>query len=242
MCHIVLLGDSVLDNLSYTSGGPDVVTQLRELLPIGWNASLLAVDGATTDEIPGQAQCIPPDGTHLILSVGGNDALSNSDVLVQPFKSTSGALTTLADVSRGFEKKYRRAVAACRETGLPLTICTIYNGNFPDPEYQRLASTALMIFNDVILRVGIEFGLTTIDLRFVCNFAEDYANPIEPASHGGAKIARCILTSVQAPGGPGAPSHYRIGSTSSVQNLTLTNARRMPLTISSTPSTEILRD
>ena len=50
-----------------------------------------------------------------------------------------------------------------------------------------------MVFNDVILRVGIEFGLAMIDLRFVCSSPADYANPIEPSSIGGAKIARAIV-------------------------------------------------
>ena len=194
--HIILLGDSTFDNLSYTEGGPDVVSQVRELLPNGSCATLLAVDGSTMEDIPFQAQRISSDASHLVLSVGGNDAIMNSDVLLKPSKSTAKALGDLADASQRFEKKYRCAVAACRKTGLPLTICTIYNGNFPDPEYQRVAFTALMVFNDVILRVGIEFGLTIIDLRFVCTLAEDYANPIEPSSKGGAKIARCIVASV----------------------------------------------
>jgi GDSL-like Lipase/Acylhydrolase family len=200
--HIVLLGDSILDNRAYTEGGPDVVSQV--LLPHGSHATLLAVDGSTTEDIPSQAQRIPSDATHLVLSVGGNDAIMNSDLLLKPMDSTATALGKLADVSQEFEHKYRRAVAACRKTGLPLTICTIYNGNFPDREYQRLASTALMVFNDVILRVGFEFGLTVIDLRFVCSSPEDYANPIEPSSAGGAKIARCIVRSAEQSGNLGA--------------------------------------
>jgi hypothetical protein len=31
-----------------------------------------------------------------------------------------------------------------------------------------------------------------IDLRAVCTYPEDYANPIEPSSVGGEKIARTI--------------------------------------------------
>lgn len=50
-----------------------------------------------------------------------------------------------------------------------------------------------MVFNDVILRVGIELGLSMIDLRFVCSSPADYADPIEPSSVGGAKIARAIV-------------------------------------------------
>jgi len=204
MSHIVLLGDSIFDNRSYTNGGPDVVSQVRELLPSGWSASLLAVDGSTTEDIPAQAQGIPPSASHLVLSVGGNDALMNSDILHTAVESTSRALAELAEVSRQFEIKYRAAVATCRERGLPLAICTIYNGNFPDRQYQRLASTALMVFNDVILRVGFELALTVIDLRFVCSTAEDYANEIEPASQGGAKIAGCILAAVERLGRPEA--------------------------------------
>jgi len=202
--HIVLLGDSILDNCAYTEGGPDIVSQVQELLPLGSHATLLAVDGSTTEDIPAQAQRMPSDATHLVLSVGGNDAIMNSDVLLKPFDSTVTALAKLADVSQEFERKYRHAVATCRKPECPLTICTIYNGNFPDREYQRLASTALMMFNDVILRVGFESGLTVIDLRFVCSSPEDYANSIEPSSKGGAKIARCIVASAERNGKSGA--------------------------------------
>ena len=202
--HIVLLGDSILDNRGYTEGGPDVVSQVQDLLPLGSHATLLAADGSTTEGIPSQVQRIPSDATHLVLSVGGNDAIMNSDALLKSFHSPVTALAKLANVSQGFEKKYRRAVATCRKTEFPLTICTIYNGNFPDREYQRLACTALMVFNDAILRVGFEFGLTVIDLRFVCSSPEDYANPIEPSSKGGAKIARCIVASTEQRGKPGA--------------------------------------
>lgn len=78
MSHIVLLGDSILDNRAYTEGGPDVVSQVQELLPLGSHATLLAVDGSTTEDIPSQVQHIPSDATHLVLSVGGNDAIMNS--------------------------------------------------------------------------------------------------------------------------------------------------------------------
>jgi hypothetical protein len=56
-----------------------------------------------------------------------------------------------------------------------------------------MASVALMLFNDVILRVAIEHGLPVIDLRLVCAAPEDYANLIEPSSVGGEKIARMIV-------------------------------------------------
>ena len=51
MGQVVLLGDSIFDNGAYTSGGPDVITQLRALIPKGWRATLLAVDGDRIDDV-----------------------------------------------------------------------------------------------------------------------------------------------------------------------------------------------
>jgi hypothetical protein len=192
MSHLILLGDSIFDNAAYTEGGPDVVTQLKDLLPAGWAASLLAVDGSTTDDIAGQVGCLPADASHLVLSVGGNDALQQAHLLFTPASSTEEALGLLADLAEQFEHDYRAAVAACLRPGLPLTICTIYNGNFPDHAYQRLVKTALALYNDAILRMAIAHRLPVIDLRAVCMHPEDYANAIEPSSVGGVKIARAI--------------------------------------------------
>lgn len=196
--HIILLGDSIFDNASYTKGRPAVISQVRELLPEGARASLLAVDGSTTAEVRSQVERVPASASHLVLSVGGNDVLRSPGFLYAPARSTDEAVTALADLSQAFEDGYRRAVAACRSLPLPLVLCTIYNGCFPDAKFQRLASTVLMVFNDVILRVGIEFGLSMIDLRLVCSSPADYANPIEPSSVGGAKIARAIVNLVSA--------------------------------------------
>jgi len=187
------LGDSIFDNVAYTSGGPDVVSQLRRLLPGGWSATLLAVDGARTDDVTRQLTRLPANASDLVLSVGGNDALAHGDLLDGPAASAAQILGFLADAASQFERRYRAIVVQLLRRRLPLTVCTIYNGNFPDPEFQRIAATALCVFNDAILRVAFEHALTVIDLRLVCSEPADYANPIEPSSVGGAKIARSIL-------------------------------------------------
>jgi hypothetical protein len=201
MPHLVLLGDSIFDNALYTSGGPDVVSQVRSLLPSGWGASLLAVDGSTAVNIADQMRHLPGDSTHLVLSVGGNNALTEASRLGISFFGMAGeaiskSLDSLANISDDFETQYRAAVDVCLLSGLPLGVCTIYNGCFPDKSYQRIASMALAIFNDVILRVAVERGLSVIDLRFICTTPTDYANPIEPSSIGGAKIAKAIVALV----------------------------------------------
>ena len=196
MPHVILLGDSIFDNARYTAGGPAVIRQVSALVPSGWRASLLAVDGSIAKHVSSQVARLPRDATHLVLSVGGNDALGQTSIFESGASSAAEVLWRLADIADGFENNYRTAVETCLRPGLPLAVCTIYNGCFPDPSYQRLASVALMVFNDVILRTAISHDLQVIDLRAVCSRPEDYANPIEPSSIGGEKIARAIVALV----------------------------------------------
>jgi lysophospholipase L1-like esterase len=191
--HVVLLGDSTFDNAVYVGGGPDVIVQLRDALPSGWSATLGAVDGAVADDVARQLTAIPPNSTHLVVSVGGNDALAHIDLLSRPARSAADVFGWLADAASAFEVRYRRMLGTVLSRRLPTAICTIYNGNLPDPTMQRLASTALTAFNDTILRAAIESGTPVIDLRLFCNEPSDYANPIEPSVRGGAKIARAVV-------------------------------------------------
>src|SRR5687767_13895150 len=143
MPYVILLGDSIFDNAAYTAGGPDVVSQVRKLLSSGWTATLLAVDGDRIADVNRRLAQLPSGATHLVLSVGGNDALSHGDLLTRPSRSAAEVLTLLAEAAGEFEERYRGLIARLLQTGLPLTVCTIYNGNFPDPDFQRIASTAL---------------------------------------------------------------------------------------------------
>ena len=208
MPHVVLLGDSIFDNKAYVGGGPDVVEQLRGVLPEGWSATLAAIDGATTEDMHIQYGRIPEDATHLVLSIGGNDALMNVDILERRASSAAEVLGMLADVRDAFGTGYGETLRELRRRGLPLVLCTIYEGAFPDVRMQRLASTALTVFNDVILRTAIRGALPVIDLRLVCSDPGDYANPIEPSVQGGARIARAIATAVGADGA--APACTRV--------------------------------
>lgn len=70
MAHVILLGDSIFDNRRYTEGEPDVISQVCRLLPSRSRASLLAVDGSTTEDVPAQAEMVLPDATHIVLSGG----------------------------------------------------------------------------------------------------------------------------------------------------------------------------
>lgn len=205
MNHIVLLGDSIFDNAAYVGNGPDVVRQLRAVLPQGWRATLNAMDGAMIDDIRAQLGGLPGDASHLVLSVGGNDALLEAGVLDARAHSVGGALDRLAEVRDRFQHNYRAMLGEVRARMLPTAVCTIYDARFPDPDQRRRATVALTMLNDCITREVFVHELTLIDLRLVCDSDADFANPIEPSVAGGAKIAQAI-----AGFGAGTPSRSSV--------------------------------
>lgn len=196
MTHIVLLGDSIFDNAAYVNGAPDVITRLRARLPRSGNATLRAIDGSCIRDVPAQLSNLPRDATHLVLSVGGNDALGYYSILSEPANSFAEVLDRLADIGDKFGREYRQLLETIRKINLPLVICTIYDPNFADPIEQKIAKTALIIFNDAIIRSAVRSGIPLLDLRVTCNERTDYANPIEPSTTGAEKIAIAILKTI----------------------------------------------
>ena len=120
MNHIALLGDSIFDNAAYVAGGPDVVRQVRELLPSGWRAMLNALDGAVIADLPQQLQRLPADASHLVVSVGGNDALGEAALLDQKVGSVAEALEIITQVRERFRSGYARMLDQVLNRRLPI--------------------------------------------------------------------------------------------------------------------------
>jgi hypothetical protein len=192
MNHLILLGDSILDNGAYVPGRPSVIDQVRNRMPPGWRASLCARDGSVIDDVHRQLERIPVDASHLVISAGGNDVLFEIGTLQEPVGTVGEGLRLLADIRDRLEGDYRRLLREVAGRGLSTVACTIYNPCSPDEMLQREAVAALGLFNDAIIRIAREFRCPVIDLRAVCTEIGDYANAIEPSSNGGAKIARAI--------------------------------------------------
>ncbi|MFN0058942.1 MAG: SGNH/GDSL hydrolase family protein [Planctomycetota bacterium] len=191
--HIVLVGDSIFDNKRYVYDQPSVIEQLRAKLPSDSKATQLAVDGDVTTDVARQLAKLPKDATHIVVSVGGNDALKQSGVLTRPAKNAAEVFLDLAGIQEEFDQNYRRMLDAVVGTGLPTMVCTIYDPNYSEVERQRIAIAALSIFNDRITRAAARQGVPLIDLRLLFDSPNDYANPIEPSPTGGAKIVAQIL-------------------------------------------------
>lgn len=190
--HIVLLGDSIFDNASYVDVDEAVIEQLGPALPRGWRATLLAVDGGTVASVFDQIGRIDNEATHLVLSVGGNDALwTAGNVFSHKSHDVRHALEVVGRACAEFAREYRRLIAELLELRLPLAVCTIYDA-IPGLGPSELAG--LCLFNDTITRTAFQRNLTLIDLRLICNEAADYSSvsPIEPSARGSRKIARAI--------------------------------------------------
>jgi hypothetical protein len=191
--HLILLGDSIFDNAIYVPDGPAVIDHLQSILPAERRATLLAHDGDVTADVEGQLLQLPADATHLVISVGGNDALMALNVFSYPAKTVDDALSHLAEIRKDFYRGYRAMLWQALNHQLPLAVCTIYDA-VPGLSAEML--TALAIFNDTITREAAGAGVPVIDLRHICTEADDYSeiSPIEPSAQGGRKIAESIAT------------------------------------------------
>src|SRR5262249_25815162 len=190
MKHIILLGDSIFDNKAYINGGLDVIDQFRRQIPAEWIASLRAVDGSVIENVKKQALDLPDDATHLIISVGGNDAILKADILQQKATSSAEVLDKLSDVAGEFEYRYREMLQTVLRLKKPTVVCTIYYPRIPEPFTQKIVVAALTIFNDVIIRQAVLTGVPLIDLRLLWDGDSYFFNEIKPSEKGGGKIYR----------------------------------------------------
>ncbi len=193
MNHIVLLGDSIFDNASYVPGEPSVIEQLRKNLPADWKASLLAIDGDVTADVLDQVSRLPDDATHLVMSCGGNDALIQIGILNETARSVAEVLERFARIRAEFQRDYHKTLKHVLSFRKHVVVCTVYDSI---PGLERIALTALSMFNEIILREAFLAKIPVIDLRLVCNESTDYSeiSPIEPSAAGGQKIVQSILS------------------------------------------------
>ncbi len=191
--HIVLLGDSILDNDPYVAalGGPSVTQQLLCSMEQGGRVTKLARDGAVMSHVTSvQLSAVPADATALVLSCGGNDGLRALAQLRE-----RGLWTTGTTFFAAFRRDYECMVDCALRPGLPLILCTIYqpqmghHGWFTD----TFISCGVRLLNRIIRAVAAEHALPLLDLWTIFDRRADYANPIEPGVPGGHKLVRNIV-------------------------------------------------
>ena len=196
---IDLLGDSILDNATYVDSEESVIDQISAISSVP--VQLFAIDGDTTTECLYilQQQSGPKANTGAVLSIGGNDALQASSILMVPVSNVFEAFTKMIPILDAFRIRYCAVLEKMLEVyGRDMIrVCTVYNKIPTGPTLPNEALTALALFNDVITEEVYRRGLQLIDLRVICDSDDCYSevSPIEPSKEGGRRIVQAILHS-----------------------------------------------
>jgi hypothetical protein len=196
--HLVLLGDSILDNARYmkTIRHKCVLQQFKEVLASPRHqVTLVACDGAKMVDVrTNQLSQIPATTTAAVLSIGGNDGLEALASL------RSAPISTVLNFFSTFRARYDTVVAEVLAE-LPATaarrlaLLTIYQPQLDEAGLlvDTTASIGVRFVNSVIHSVAAQRGLCVIDCWTIFSRREDYANAIEPGVPGGHKIVRNVL-------------------------------------------------
>jgi hypothetical protein len=191
--HLVLLGDA-LQNIDLGKGQAESALVPRPRNP--WKLTVLQPPEVLRQ---GRVRVIPAEVTHIGICIDGGWAIEMSGLLKGGAQSIRDALDTLAAAADEFENMFARLIAAATETGVPTIVCTLVPARYVEPSQQRVAATALAIFNDRILRRATAARLSIVELRLVCDEDSDYASETL-LSHAGvrkvANVARSALYDV----------------------------------------------
>ena len=145
--HLVLLGDSIIDNGVYVDPKEPCVSEqvALEVWDHGYRVTKLALDGAVVENVyhDGAASSRHPyrhqfdqiaglesPPTKLILSAGGNDILGISRILDHKVGTVQDALRLLQKEAAGFSSRYGKCLDRLKSLSLPLWVLTIYDPCF----------------------------------------------------------------------------------------------------------------
>jgi hypothetical protein len=191
--HIVLVGDSTLDNgryLNFSEGELSVDKQLaKRCRERGWDMTVVAQDGSTlNDVLVRQIPLIPDSATHIIISASGNDLLTLlNEMVVANFTAASmysAIITGLNQVS----ERYRHIVQALKSFGCHLACCTVYRPSFNHFFFKALATMSFGLHNSRIVKITEELDTSVIDLANIGLSPKDFATPLELSALGGCKL------------------------------------------------------
>ena len=188
--HLVLLGDA-LQNIDLGKGQAESALVPRPRNP--WKLTVLQPLEVLQQ---GRVRAIPAEVTHIGICVDGGWAIETSGLLQGYALTIREALDALARAADEFENMFARLIAAAAEASVPTIVCTLVPARYAESSQQRVAATALAIFNDRVLRRAAAARLSVVELRLVCDEDSDYASETL-LSHAGvrkvANVARSAL-------------------------------------------------
>ena len=203
--HVVLLGDSIIDNKPYVlAGEKSVLLHLEELSHHQYTQ--LALDGDTTQDVLDKQLEVTTikEATNFVLSVGGNDLLQNLHLLFNSDNQNlnEGLSFLHNNIFKQLEQRYEAIIKELSFYRANLLLLTVYEGDLGRTDEFRgvLDSSKIMAsaLNDIVYKTAKKYGADVLELRHIFTSSEDYANPIEPSHIGGEKLAKAITEWVDA--------------------------------------------
>lgn len=195
--HVVLLGDSTLDNgryLNLEGGELSVEKQLsKRCVEQGWWLTSLAQDGALLEEVVAlQCPHIPVSATHLVLSASGNDLLALLNQIVTESFSVSSIYAAVGAGMKKVAEAYSDLLQSLGSLGCHLACCTVYEPIFTNMFIRSLAKFALGLHNSRLHQISKDIDCSVIDLANLFDSSEDFANPLELNTRGGSKLVENV--------------------------------------------------
>ncbi len=181
--HLVLLGDA-LQNIDLGKGQAETALVPQPRNP--WKLTVLQPPEVLRQ---GRVRAIPAGVTHIAICVDGGWAIETSGLLQGSARTIREALDTLAGAADEFESMFTRLIAAATEAGVPTIVCTLVPARYVELSQQRVAATALAIFNDRLLRRAVAARLSVVELRLVCDEDGDFASETLLSRTGVRKVA-----------------------------------------------------
>jgi hypothetical protein len=200
--HVVLLGDSTLDNARYldrAKGEQSVEKILQKTCwERGWRMKVLAQDGSMLDDVRlQQLPLIPTDATHVVMSATGNDLLKLLNEMVSANFTMKSMYSAMYVRLAGLADEYAALVKKLKAAGFHVCICTIQHPIFNHFLFKSIATLGLGIHNSRIKAIAEDLKCSVIDLANILDCPEDFANPLEMSTRGGTKLVGNIDAFVQ---------------------------------------------
>ena len=178
--HIVLLGDSILNNSNYVTAKESIDQILKEQTET--EIMLLAQDGAVLQDVFAQIDKIPLEWnkptTYIFLSIGGNDLLNHPLNEIYIHKLI---------------EQYKLLIATIipRLPSANLYLLTLY---YPKSAKYESYNEFISLWNKNVKELLPSSNI--IYLQNIINQDGDLVYQIEPSSKGGRKIADAILQKI----------------------------------------------
>lgn len=179
--HIVLIGDSVLNNSIYVPFGKSVFDILKTKTPNIFN---FAEDGAKINDCYSQIDKIPAElnktGTYIFISVGGNDILNQNENLEGP-------------LIKQLFNNYMELIKSARTKfeGAKINVLNLYLPT--NPHYQSYKQTVNQwnaLINEYSSKADEMYNV--INLYTLLTTPSDFIYDIEPSESASQKIANVI--------------------------------------------------